>query len=209
MAPPPFAYSDLTLDRSTRSEVAALAARSFFDDLLFTYLNADPVRRSRAIALLVRSHLVAMGDSAEATGARDRAGTLVGACVWQRPGSHPLPASRQVGDLLGGLRAMILQPSRLVPGLHYALAMEKHRPGGEHWYLSLLVSDPMAWRRGIGTALLESSLAAPDEEGLPSYLETQKEDNLAFYRRFGFEETERLTPARHGPPLFTMTRAAR
>jgi ribosomal protein S18 acetylase RimI-like enzyme len=87
--------------------------------------------------------------------------------------------------------------------------MEKARPREEHWYLCLLAADPMAWRRGIGTALLEPGLETVDADGLPCYLETQKEDNIAYYRRFGFDETERLTPSPGGPPLFTMTRGAR
>jgi ribosomal protein S18 acetylase RimI-like enzyme len=157
----------------------------------------------------MRSHLAALGDTAVATGARDRAGTLVGICVWQKPGTYPLPVVSQARELAGSLRALIPRPASLVVGLRYTLAMEKARPNDEHWYLCLLAADPMAWRRGIGTSLLEPSLASHDEDGLPCYLETQKEDNLAFYRRFGFEETERLTPARGGPTLFTMTRPAR
>ena len=205
----PFTNASLALGRQTRSEVAALGARSFFDDPLYSYLNDDPVHRARALALLVRGHLVALGEHAVATGARNRAGTLVGACVWQRPGTYPLPAGRQIRELAGAIRAMALRPGRALPGLRYASAMEKHRMTGDHWYLALLVTDPMAWRRGVGTSLLEPSLAANDEDGLPCYLETQKEDNLAFYRRFGFEETERLTPVHGAPPLFTMTRPAR
>lgn len=53
---------------------------------------------------------------------------------------------------------------------------------------------------------MEPSLETVDRDGLPAYLETQKEANLAYYRRFGFEETDRLTPSPGGPALFTMTR---
>jgi ribosomal protein S18 acetylase RimI-like enzyme len=87
--------------------------------------------------------------------------------------------------------------------------MEKVRPREEHWYLALLVADPMVWRRGIGTALVEPGLERIDDDGLPCYLETQKEANLAYYRRFGFEETDRLRPVPDGPTLFTMTRPVR
>ena len=209
MTPPPFTFAPLELDRGTMNEIAVLGARSFYDDPFFRYLSEEPMLRQRGLALYMRSHLAAMKDVAVATGARDRSGLLVGICVWQRPGTHPLPAGNQAREMAGSLRALIPRPASLVTGLRYTLAVEKARLRDEHWYLCLLAADPMAWRRGIGTSLLEPSLAEIDGDGLPCYLETQKEDNLAFYRRFGFEETARLQPAKGGPPLFTMTRPVR
>ena len=111
--------------------------------------------------------------------------------------------------MAGAVRALIPRPPSLVTGLRYTMAVEKARPRTEHWYLCLLATDPMAWRRGVGTGLMEPALEMVDGDGLPAYLETQKEANLAYYRRFGFEETARLTPSPGGPALFTMTRPAR
>ena len=133
-----------------------------------------------------------------ATGARTTPGLLVGICVWQRPGTYPLPVGRQVREMGGSVRA--LDPPTGVTGQGAPLHAG-HREGAprdEHWYLCLLAADPMTWRRGIGTALLGAVAGPIDEDGLSCYLETQKEDNLAYYRRFGFEETERLTPAAAG-----------
>jgi ribosomal protein S18 acetylase RimI-like enzyme len=209
MPPGPFTYSSLTLDRRTLDEAGVLGARSFYDDAFFRHLTSEPLLLNRGLALFWRSHVAALGSTAVATGARDAAGTLVGICVWQRPGTYPLPATAQAAEMAGALRATILRPPAVLKGLRYTLAMEKARPRHEHWYLCLLAADPMAWRRGIGTALLEPGLETVDADGLPGYLETQKEDNLAYYRRFGFEETARLTPSPGGPALFTMTRAAR
>jgi ribosomal protein S18 acetylase RimI-like enzyme len=209
MPPAPFTFGPITLDRELRNEAAVLGARSFYDDPFFVHLSAEPMLRARGLALYMRSHLAALGDSAVATCARDRAGTMVGICVWQRPGTYPLPVAAQAREMAGALRALIPRPPAVVKGLQYTMAMEKARPRHEHWYLCLLAADPMAWRRGIGTALMEPSLASIDGEGLPCYLETQKEANLAYYRRFGFEETDRLTPSPGGPALFTMTRPVR
>ena len=209
MASEQFTNSPLTLDRRTLDEIAVLGARSFYDDPFFIHLSDEPRLRARGLAVYMRSHLVALGDTAVSTGARNRAGILVGVCVWQRPGTYPLPVSHQVREMGGSLRALLPRPASLVTGLRYTMAIDKVRPGSEHWYLCLLAVDPMVWRRGVGTSLLEPSLESNDADGLPCYVETQKEDNLAFYRRFGFEETERLTPSPGGPPLFTMTRPAR
>jgi GNAT superfamily N-acetyltransferase len=209
MSPAPFSFAPMALDRQTRNEVAVLAARSFYDDPFFVHLSSEPMLRARGLAIYMRSHVIALGDAAVATGARDEAGTLVGACVWQRPGTYPLPVAAQAREMAGSLWALIPRPKSVATGLRYTLAMEKVRPRGEHWYLALLVADPMVWRRGIGTALIAPSLATIDEDGLPCYLETQKEANLAYYHRFGFEESDRLTPVRGGPTLFTMTRPVR
>jgi GNAT superfamily N-acetyltransferase len=209
MARPPFTCSPLTLDRRTLDEIAVLGARSFYDDPFFLYLSDEPRLRARGLAVYMRSHLIALGDSAVTTGARNAAGLLVGICVWQRPGTYPLPVGRQLREMGGSLRALIPRPASLVTGLRYTLAMEKARPREDHWYLCLLATDPTVWRRGVGTSLLEPSLAVNDEDGLSCYLETQKEENLAFYRRFGFEEAGRLNPVQGGPPLYTLTRPAR
>lgn len=209
VAPNDVVLDPLALDRHTLDDVAVLGARGFFDDPFFMYLSADARLRARGLAIFVRSHLAVLGDRAVAVGARNEAGILVGVSVWQRPGTYPLPALAQARELVGSFRALVPRPPALRTGLRYVTAMERVRPRDEHWYLALLVTDPMLWRRGVGTALLEPTLASIDTEGLPCYLETQKEANLAFYRRFGFDLTERLEPNPGGPPLFTLTRPAR
>ena len=206
---PLFTSGPLELSRAARDEVAALGARAFYDDPFFRHLSDEPLLRVRGMGIFLRSHIAALGATAVAAGARDRSGLLVGVAVWQRPGTHPLPWAAQVRDLAGSARAMLPRPRSLAVGLRYVTAIEKVRPREEHWYLALLATDPMVWRRGVGTALLEPMLAVADDDGLPCYLETQKEANIAYYRRFGFEETERLTPDPAGPPLFTLTRPVR
>lgn len=47
--------------------------------------------------------------------------------------------------------------------------------------------DPSLHGRGIGTALVEHGLARVDAEGGPCYLETSKERNVPYWKRFGFE----------------------
>ena len=57
--------------------------------------------------------------------------------------------------------------------------------------------------RRFGTRLLAPGLAAADDEGLPCYLETEKERNLPFYGRHRFDVTQHLpepvadAPAEH------------
>ncbi|MGO9344480.1 MAG: GNAT family N-acetyltransferase [Acidimicrobiales bacterium] len=77
-----------------------------------------------------------------------------------------------------------------------------------HWYLVLLGCDPAWQRQGHGSALLAPVLQRADEDGIPAYLETQKQENLPWYRRHGFEVVQEIT-ARGCPRMWAMRRDPR
>ena len=80
-------------------------------------------------------------------------------------------------------------------------------PATAHWYLSLLGVEPTHQRSGVGSRLLSSWLESVDRDRAPSYLETDREENVAFYGREGFAvETELQV---HGVSLWCMWRPAR
>ena len=187
-------------------QAAMVAARAFHHDPFFEYLDPRGVTRARGLALFWRASIAAAGPRAEVTGARDRDGRLVGVSVVVPPGGWPLPAGAQARQMAGAARAMALRPTALVSGLRYLLAIEAAHPREELWYLFLLVVDPSAQRGGIGAQLQESMLTRAAEEGRDCYLETQKPDNVPYYRRFGYEVEQELRPVAAGPPLFTMRR---
>ena len=56
-----------------------------------------------------------------------------------------------------------------------------------HYYLFMLGVCPAAQGKGIGGRLLADMLGRVDREGMTTYLETQNERNVRFYRKFGFE----------------------
>jgi ribosomal protein S18 acetylase RimI-like enzyme len=58
--------------------------------------------------------------------------------------------------------------------------------------------------------LIEPFVERTDDAGVGCYLESSKESNVAFYRRFGFEVTDVLHIDRgRGPDLFLMWRDPR
>jgi len=65
-------------------------------------------------------------------------------------------------------------------------------PKEPHWYLSILSISPESQGKGHGSALMRPGLERIDAGGAPAYLETQRERNVGFYERFGFELVEKL-----------------
>ena len=54
-----------------------------------------------------------------------------------------------------------------------------------------------------------STLITLDTTGVPAYLETSTEGNVAWYRHHGFEVQREVRPAPAGPPVWTMWREPR
>jgi GNAT superfamily N-acetyltransferase len=187
---------------------AMVAARAFFHDPFFEFLLPRGVTRARGLALFWRASLAGLGPTAQLTGARGPDGRLLGVAAVVPPGGYPFPVAGQVRTLVGATRAMMLRPSALLHGLRYLLAIEHAHPSHPLWYLYLLVVDPSAQRSGIGGRLQQDMLSTADREGIDCYLETQKADNLPYYRRFGYEVDQELRPVAAGPPLWTMRRPA-
>lgn len=117
-----------------------------------------------------------------------------GASVWMKPGHWKMSTKTTLRILPGTLR--LLGFRSFLRTLKVLTAFEKRHPKEEHWYLELLGTDPSMQRRGVGAALMAEVLGRGDREGLPAYLETQKPDNVAYYRHHGFEVVDTMTSAK-------------
>jgi ribosomal protein S18 acetylase RimI-like enzyme len=62
----------------------------------------------------------------------------------------------------------------------------KHDPHEPHWHIGPLGVDPRHQGRGVGKTLLRSFLQLADQQGLPSFLETDVDRNVELYEGFGF-----------------------
>ena len=82
-------------------------------------------------------------------------------------------------------------------------------PSEPHWYLGCLGTHPDWQRRGIASAVLAPVLGHCDADGLPAYLETQRESNVPFYRRHGFEVVGTKQLSNGGPNMWLMWRDVR
>ena len=87
-------------------------------------------------------------------------------------------------------------------------AMDKNHPHERHFYLSFIAVAPRFQGMGLGSALLESTLARIDEAGVPAYLENSNPKNTRLYERHGFVRRKNIAPP-GAPPLLAMWRDGR
>jgi len=182
--------------------MARSIARAFRDDPVWTHLvppSEHWERRATRFFAADARHRLRHGAVYTSSGHE-------GGALWARPGHWRVtPASS-----LREMPAVIpLFGRNVLRALHFLAAMEKAHPRQpEHWYLATLGTDPDHQGKGIGSALMAPVLDRCDREGVPAYLESSKESNIAFYARHGFVERKPITHA-DGPTIFPMWRDPR
>ena len=176
------------LDPEERPAAEQVLARAFRDSPLnVAVIGSDPERRLRANLHGARALLPVAQASGLVLVAREGAATR-GLLVATPPFGWPLPAP----TLRAHLRRVLgqgLWVARRWGQVFEALARVHLRE--PHWYLATLGVDPPAQGRGIGSALLAHWLADVDADATPAWLETDRQANVAFYRRVGFEVARR------------------
>lgn len=184
--------------------LVAVATRAFWDDPLFNFFQPNLLKQLRQLHGFFYSGI---GDCSEAgkVFVAELGGKIAGIAAWLPPGVPlPMKGMRMVRSLRRAAPTLMHSPEK-VKGLKLLNEMPKHHLHGNHWYLTVLATDPLYQGRGVGTALLEPVLARCDADGVASYLETQKEANLAYYRRFRYDMAS-VIQVRGAPPVWTMVR---
>jgi GNAT superfamily N-acetyltransferase len=125
-----------------------------------------------------------------------------GAAIWALPGRWREGPADMVRLLRATLLGIVPSLPRVLRGLGQ---VEARHPDDRHLYLAVLGVEPARQGDGIGSALIRPGLDLCDREGLPAYLETGKERNVAFYARHGFRVTEELDLP-NGPRVWLMWR---
>jgi GNAT superfamily N-acetyltransferase len=176
--------------------------QAFFDDPVISYLFPDEHSRrwrsAKMFETLLRGHHMPL-NSVWTTAEHE------GAALWAPPGHWILPPRELVRNAVPMTRSFGLHLPR---ALRVLSTMDGHHPRQPHWYLAVLGTAPRSQGHGVGSALMGPVLDRCDSEGLPAYLESSKESNIAFYSRFGFALREELRlPG--GPMVWPMWRDPR
>jgi len=164
---------------------AAVLGRGMRDNPLHVQaFGADPDARERALTHVFQGVLRQYVSKGSVLGAFS-SGTIVGVCAMVKPGRCQ-PS--------GGERLRLLPEAISGAGLGGTVRLLKwvgtwarHDPREPHWHLGPVGVERHLQRQGIGGSLLRVFCQRMDAFGAMAYLETDKQENVAFYERFGFE----------------------
>ncbi|MHA6800613.1 GNAT family N-acetyltransferase [Bounagaea algeriensis] len=120
------------------------------------------------------------------------------------------PETARAGDVFAelGPRFAELAGDRLQQQRAAEAAMAPHRPTEPAWFLGTVGVDPDRQGRGLGRAVIAPGIEAAAAEGVPAFLETSTESNVAFYERLGFAVTAEVDVPDGGPRTWAMLRSA-
>lgn len=177
--------------------------RAFDDDPIWQHVFPERHRHERArvfTAYELRHHY--LGEDETWTTAEG----VKGAAVWMPPKKWKQSRREALRAVPTLLRVM---GAKSVAAYRVQSAIEAAHPPGEHYYLSILGTDPTYQGQGVASACLEPVLTRCDEQGIGAYLESSKEQNIPFYNRHGFEVTRELKLPGGCPSLWLMWRDPR
>ncbi len=180
--------------------MADAVARGFHDNEVWAWVIPDERRRLRLMRRAYRArlrHLYLVRGEAWTTP------ELAGGAFWIPPGEPKRRARDNLAEIISLVPGIGIGGARR--GTRIDRLMERRHPIEPHWYLEVLSIAPEHQRRGHGAALLAPVLARCDADAVPAFLETNRESNLPYYRRFGFALTETISLP-DGPPLWLMWR---
>ena len=185
-------------------ELVGVLTRAFDDDPVARFMFRGERRRRRGLPKFFSIQLRHMYlEAGEVWTTADTAG----AALWAPPGK-PRPGVRDLWYLSPLVPQLIGLGRALGDAGRLLTEVDRRRPRQAHWYLATVGTDPQRQGQGVGSALLAPVLRRCDEEGVPAYLESSKERNLAFYGRHRFEVVgDYQVP--DGPKLWFMWREPR
>jgi hypothetical protein len=173
-------------DRSQLKTAAVPFARAFFDYPLFICYHPSHEWRTRHFTAYCELGLRYAFRYGKLYTTPDLKGTI----CWFPPGKTHINSWLYFKDPLFFHQAILMgwkTLSRITTCEDYAAQVHGEIMPGPHWYLWALAVDPDCQGQGIGVWLMEPGLWLADQQGLPIYLETHDINNIAFYKKRGFE----------------------
>lgn len=175
------------LDESRVDEAAALMTRAFFDYPMWQWVLPDEDHRRRALPVSARASVIwgaLMGASYL------RGDPAHGVAIWAPPGMADADVDPDGSKTGWDSVVAAVGPAGM---RRFEAMIDVQRPIRERylnegaWYLAWLGVDPDVQRSGAGAALLGDMFVRLDPQGVATYLETEKEANVAYYLKHGYK----------------------
>ena len=178
----------IAVEKSQVKTAAAVLARAFHDDPPMVYSVPDHSRRLKCHLILTAyiRHALACGEVYAAST------NFEGIAVW-------LPSNGMktgmVQDLRNGWLSILLNLGIKTVKRQREIAavmgsVHERCISSPHQYLFFLGVEPHQQGKGYAAGLMRTMLDRADRESFACYLDNTKEENLPFYRHFGFEVVE-------------------
>jgi ribosomal protein S18 acetylase RimI-like enzyme len=111
------------------------------------------------------------------------------------------------GAIWAGLKGDFRLASKMQPVFRPIEADRKsNMKGNPYLYLPVLGIASQFQGQGFGSKLLKALIAESERTQLPVYLETETENNVRWYGKFGFETVKQITLPIIGLPMWEMVR---
>ncbi|MDJ0765820.1 MAG: GNAT family N-acetyltransferase [Myxococcota bacterium] len=118
--------------------------------------------------------------------------------LWHIVQSGALGCAMRMGPVIGLKLLPLFEPIQL--------DRHNHMMGRPFIYIPIFGVAMRLQGKGYGSALLGALIARAEREGLPIYLETETEKNVAFYERFGFKTVKKIIIKKLIQPMWEMIR---
>lgn len=186
------------LSPTDNPEITETLALAFQNESGWSYVIPDA--KQRAARLPGAFHLLLREDHKK--GAVFGTDEIEAVTLWRGPGQAHDSLRDRARSIIPF--AQVLRGS-LLRGLEVADLIEKHLPKEPFWYLHFAGCHPSFKGFGFGGAAIRAGLERADHDGLPAYLETADEHNVALYQSFGFE-VKHIWQIPEGPMFWGMQR---
>jgi ribosomal protein S18 acetylase RimI-like enzyme len=177
--------------------VATLSA-AFQNDPALSWILPDPAQRRLRLPKLF--NIIVRSDLSAGTVLRSQSYEAV--TLWRAPGKARMGLMEAFFSGPGYFQTFV---TALGPALAVSHAIEAHYPRGiDYWYLHYAAVRPEHQGAGWGGAAIRKGLTRARSEGLPVYLETVKESNVAIYLKLGFKVIGEWDVPNGGPHFWSM-----
>jgi len=196
------------IKKDSARQATRLLAKSFLNNPVSVHVfdNLFPEEREKKLNTLYYGFVTTAIDYGVAN-AIYLNGELAGISLAYPPGSYPFSLWTWLLNGMGGLFLGVKYTWRLA--LLDSVIRKKHIPE-KHWYMFVLGVAPQLQGKGLGGRVVSSMSENADLKAIPCYLETDKPENISFYKSQGYQLVgEETIPSLDNLKIWYMIRPAK